>query len=73
MTVICCICQEAVGERNLSQKKVATSFVWRNHGLCPGCFDRARVAIARAYEQPGQGSGALLARSAMKMANGSSL
>ena len=51
MTIICCICQEAMGDRALSRKKVATSFVWRNHGLCPGCFERARTAIARAYSQ----------------------
>jgi len=51
MTVICCICQKTVGERDLSEKRLATSFVWRNHGLCAGCFDRARTAIARAYDQ----------------------
>jgi len=58
MTVICCICQKAIGERAFSKEKVATSFVWRNRGLCPGCFDRARAAIARAYDQslPGQDS-----------------
>jgi len=49
MTVICCVCQETIGERALSEKKLATSFVWRNQGLCPDCFDRARTAIARAY------------------------
>jgi hypothetical protein len=57
MTVICCICQETIGERALSKKKVATSFVWSNHGLCPGCFDRARTAISRAYDQSLPGSG----------------
>ncbi len=59
MTVICCICQEKIGKRHLSKKKVATSFAWRNHGLCPGCFDRARAGIDRAYNQALPGSGSL--------------
>jgi|GEM_PF-6397714 len=67
MTVICCICQETIGDRALSRKKVATSFVWRNRGLCPGCFERARTAIARAYDQPFPTPGTLLNRPAKEV------
>ena len=59
MTVTCCRCQQTIGERDLSKRQVVTSFFRHNQGLCPGCFDRARAAIAQAYGQVRPGPGLL--------------
>ena len=51
MKVKCCICQTKIGEQS-PPIRVKASFSWRNQGLCPECYGRARAAITRAYGAP---------------------